>query len=373
MPPISLLIKPASSLCNLSCQYCFYHEMTSNNLCPNNGIMSEETLETLVKKALAYADHTCSFAFQGGEPTLAGLPFYEQLIALQNQYNHKKVKINNVIQTNGIVLNEEWASFLSKNNFLLGLSLDGPKNINDRYRLHHNGKSSFNRVVQSMQLLNKHQVSYNILSVVTDQASSHAQQIYRFFKKQKIQYMQFIPCLDSLSESHEYNPYSLSSEAYTLFLKDLFDIWHYDVMRGEYISIRYFDNLLGILTGNGSESCDMTGQCSIQYVIESNGNIYPCDFYATDQWCLGNIKEQDLLETASNKKASDFINISIDVNSKCKTCQWMPLCRGGCRRNREPNIDGQLQLNQYCEAYTEFFEYAYPRLNHIAQTLRRKI
>jgi uncharacterized protein len=335
--------------------------------------MSELILESLVRKALDYADHTCTFAFQGGEPTLAGLSFYEHLISLQTLYNHKKVKIHNVIQTNGLALDEHWACFLSTNNFLVGLSLDGPKSINDRHRLHLDGKSSFNRVLHSMQLLSKHHVSYNILSVVTDQASSHAQQIYRFFKRQKIQYMQFIPCLDPISKMDGINPSSLSSEAYARFLRDLFDIWYHDVKNGEYVSIRYFDNLLGILVGNGSESCDMTGQCNLQYVIESNGNIYPCDFYATDEWCLGNIKEQDFLKTKSTKRASDFINISMEVNSKCKTCQWMQLCRGGCRRNREPYIDGQLQLNQYCDTYTEFFEYAYPRLNHLSQKLRSQL
>ncbi len=373
MPPISLLIKPASSLCNLSCQYCFYHDMTSNNLFPDYGIMSEVMLESLVRKALDYADHTCTFAFQGGEPTLAGLSFYEHLIELQTQYNHKKVKIHNVIQTNGLALDEKWACFLSANHFLVGLSLDGPKNINDRHRLHLDGKSSFNRVLHSMQLLNKHQVSYNILSVVTDQASSHAHQIYRFFKRQKIQYMQFIPCLDPIIKADGINPISLSSEAYARFLKDLFDIWYHDVKDGEYVSIRYFDNLLGILVGNVTESCDMTGQCSLQYVIESNGNIYPCDFYATDDWCLGNIKEQDFLETKSTKKASDFINISMDIDSKCRSCKWMPLCRGGCRRHRETNGKDCLQLNRYCSAYIDFFEHTYSRLNHIAQKLRSEL
>jgi uncharacterized protein len=220
MPPLSLLIKPVSSSCNLRCKYCFYHSIAENRTTNNYGIMDGRLLEVIVKKALEYADQTCTFAFQGGEPTLSGLDFYKRLIELERKYNIKKVRINNAIQTNGIAIDEKWAAFLSKHNFLVGISLDGPQNIHDCDRIDAKNGGSFNRVMKAVTLFNKYKIEYNILSVVTGSTARHIGKIYNFFKKNNFKYLQFIPCLDLLNEVRGVNEYSLSPERYDSFFKE---------------------------------------------------------------------------------------------------------------------------------------------------------
>ena len=362
MPPISLLIKPASSNCNLRCKYCFYHSLAENRRVKPYGIMNTDTLEVIVKKALEYADYECTFAFQGGEPTLAGLNFFEKLIELEKKYNCKKAKINNTIQTNGIAIDESFAKFLSDNNFLVGLSLDGPKDIHDANRTDLSQKGSFSRVMNTIALFNKYKVEYNILSVVNAYTVKHAGAVYNFFKKQGFRYLQFIQCLDPLEEMPGRHEYSLEPSGYAHFLKSLFDLWYEDFMRGKGVSIRYFDNLAGILMGYPAEACGMNGRCQCQFVIEADGSVYPCDFYVMDDWLLGNIKESGFDSLQNCDAARKFIEESKYIDSRCGMCKYFNLCRGGCRRLREPFSDGKPALNYYCAAYMEFFDYAVPRL-----------
>ena len=379
MPPVRLLIKPASSNCNLRCQYCFYHSIAANRQVDSYGMMNEDTLEVVVKNALEYAEHVCSIAFQGGEPTLAGIDFYRKLIEFEKKYNVKNVQVNNAIQTNGLVINAEWAEFLSENNFLVGLSLDGPKDIHDLYRVGRNGKGSFLRVMETVNLFNKYNVEYNILTVVTARAARHINKIYNFFKKQDFRYLQLIPCLDPLKEKPGGHEYSLTPDKYAYFLKTLFDQWYADVIKGDVISIRYFDNIVGIAMGYRTEACGMSGICSCQFVVEANGGVYPCDFYVVDEWYLGNLKYSSLEDIGNSEPAMRFIEASKYVDPKCRECKWFSLCRGGCRRDREPFADGEpfvhgepfdgsmLLLNRYCPAYMEFFEYAGDRIFELAR------
>ena len=199
MPPISLLIKPASSNCSLRCKYCFYHSIAENRTTPSYGIMSFDTAEVMIKKALEYADHVCTFAFQGGEPTIAGLEFYNKFVELVKVYNTKNVTVNYALQTNGMIINEEWASFLTDNKFLVGLSLDGPKDIHNQHRIDSKNDGTFNRVMKTVEIFNKFKVEYNILFVVTSQSARYANKIYSFFKENNFKYIQFISCLDPLN------------------------------------------------------------------------------------------------------------------------------------------------------------------------------
>lgn len=367
MPPINLLIKPASSNCNLKCKYCFYHDVAVSRQIQSYGIMDFDTLEIIVRKALDYADNICTFGFQGGEPTLVGLDFFIKLVELEKKYNKKGVKIQNALQTNGMIINEKWAKFLSKNNFLVGISLDGPKDIHDRYRVDINGKGSFTKVMKTIDLFNKHGVDYNILTVVNGSVAKHASKIYNFFKKQGFKYLQFIPCLDPFCEPEGQHEYSLTSEKYALFLKTLFDKWYNDIKNGNKVSIRYFDNLIDMILGYRPESCDMKGYCSCQFIMEADGGTYPCDFYVTDEWYLGNIKDKTFEDLGSSETASRFVQVSQYIDPECKSCKWINLCRGGCRRNREPITNGRPNLNNFCSSYREFFEYTIERLYEIAQ------
>lgn len=367
MPPLSLLIKPASSNCNLRCKYCFYNSIAENRETSSYGIMRLETLELIIKKAFEYTDSNCTFAFQGGEPTLAGLVFYNNFIELVYKYNIKKVKVNFVLQTNGIEIDEDWAKFLSENKFLVGLSLDGPKDIHDIARLDPQGKGSFNRVMAAAYLFNKHHVDYNILCVVNAYVARHVSKVYNFYKKQGFQYLQFIPCLDPLNEKPGGHQYSLTPERYTQFLKKLFDEWYNDISKGEKISIRYFDNLIGMLMGCPPESCGMSGICTAYFVIEANGGVYPCDFYVLDEWYLGNIHETDFEQLKSSAVAHTFTEVSKYMDPQCTGCKWLSLCRGGCRRSREPFEDGKPVLNYYCQSFKDFFEYSIKRMLKLAE------
>lgn len=372
MPPLSVLIKPASGNCNLRCKYCFYHSVTENRAVKSYGIMEYDTLDIIVKKTLQFADHICTFAFQGGEPTLAGFDFYKKLIELQKKYNTKNVKINNALQTNGIAINDEWAEFLAQNNFLIGISLDGPKDIHDILRFDAKGKGSFNTVMSTINLFNKHKVEYNILFVVNSYVARHVSKVYNFFKKNKFEYIQFIPCLDPLDEKPGSYDFSLTPERFTYFLKNLFDLWYDDIIKGNMISIRYFDNLVMMLMGHRPEACGMSGVCSCEFVIEANGGVYPCDFYVIDEWYLGNIKESEFEELRHSDTCNKFIDVSKHVDPQCKECKWINLCRGGCRRSREPFVDGKPSLNYFCPSYKEFFEYASPKLQHLASLFSRR-
>lgn len=372
MPPLSLLIKPASSSCNLKCKYCFYHNISENREVKSHGIMDISTLEQIVKKALEYADTQCLFAFQGGEPTLAGLEFYEKLIELQKKYNKKNVNIVNTIQTNGIAIDDKWGEFLSKNNFLVGLSMDGYKDIHDKNRVDLDSKGTFSKIMKTVEVFNKYKIEYNILYVITSEAARHGKKIYSFFKKNNFRYIQFIPCLDPLEEKPGDYEYSLKSQIYGQFLKDTFDLWYKDVLNNEIVSIRYFDNLLRRVMGYRTEACGMNGVCSCQFVIESNGGVYPCDFYVLDNWYMGNILENSIEELGKSEKAMEFIKSSNYICEDCRQCQWINLCRGGCRREREPFYHGKPSLNKYCSSYKEFFNYSAERLYDLAKYINNR-
>lgn len=368
MPALSLLIKPASGNCNMRCRYCFYADELDNREIRSYGKMSVDTMRTIVDKAMEYGDYECTIAFQGGEPTLAGLDFYRDLVAYVTAHEKpKKLKIHYALQTNGYLINEEWAAFLGENHFLVGVSLDGIKEIHDRYRLDAAGKGTYQRVISAIRLLEKHQVEYNILTVVTAATARNGQKIYNYFKKNHFGYQQYIECLDPIGEEPGQHEYSLTPEKYGEFLKSMFDAWYLDMRSGTYVYNRYFENLMMIMAGQQPESCNMRGVCGKQWVFEADGSVYPCDFYALDQWRLGNIQENSFEEMDEKRDGLGFIQWSMRQQEDCQKCRWFGLCRNGCRRNREPVTAEHTNRNYFCKSYQMFFEYAYPRLEEIYQ------
>lgn len=373
MPPLSLLIKPASGSCNMACRYCFYADETEKRSVPLMGKMSRETLRQIVDRAFAYADGDCTFSFQGGEPTLAGLSFFRDLAEyVESHPNPKKIRVHYSIQTNGYALNEDWAKWFAQHRVLVGVSLDGPKDIHDRLRKDRSGEGTFQKVMQFIRLLEKHKVDFNILTVVSAANARHASQLYSFFQKEGFRYQQYIECLDPLGEVPGGHEYSLTPQRYETFLKTIFDAWYQDMKAGHYVYNRYFENLMMILTRQVPESCSLRGSCLPQWVIEADGSVYPCDFYALDEWKLGNILEQSFAELEEARKASGFIQQSCRLPEDCKECRWLQLCRNGCRRNREPVTADSTGKNVFCEAYRGFLEYAYPRFVEICQMLMRQ-
>ena len=373
MPPINLLIKPASSGCNLACRYCFYYDVSENRHIKSYGKMSIETLEILVKKALAYAEGSCTFAFQGGEPTLVGLDFYEQLMVFQKKYAKSGVTINNAIQTNGTLIDEAWAKFFKKHRFLVGLSLDGHKDVNDYFRMQRNGKGVFDRIMETATLFDQYEVEYNILTVVTKQVAQNIKEIYQFNMEHNFRYMQFIPCLDDIGEEKGSKEYSLTPQDYEMFLKELFDQWYIDIKKGEFVYIRYFENLMQLMLGYYPEACGMMGSCTYQNVVESDGGVYPCDFYVMDDYFIGNLITDSFEDIQKRRQEIRFIEQSHDKPSSCQKCKWYKLCHGGCRRDRDTFSGGKMNKNYFCTAYKGFFKYAYPRLEEIAEGIAQNV
>lgn len=370
MPPISILIKPASSACNISCKYCFYHKIAENRNISNFGIMNNEILETLVYETIHYADGFAAFAFQGGEPTLAGLDFFKKAVALQKKYNIKGIEIQNTIQTNGTLINEEWAEFLSKNRFLVGLSLDGPRGVNDFCRVTRSGESIFSKEMNTVRLFEEYKVDFNVVSVVTSKTAEKITEIYHFFKDKGFQYMQFIPCLDENIRVH--SEYSLTPKAYGKFLCRLFDLWYEDFSHGRNIDIRLFSNYAQMAAGYAPEECGMCGKCTTYFVVEANGNVYPCDFYACDEWKLGTVKD-GFSNLFRSEKSDRFMKSSLDKPKKCRECRYMYLCRGGCRRWRDTQRTGELGLNYLCDAYRIFFKHSETRIRLLGELIRRRM
>lgn len=372
MPPINLLIKPASSACNLACRYCFYADVSAKRTVKSYGRMSYDTLETLVQKTLETAEGRATFAFQGGEPTMAGLRFFKRLIEFEEKHNTRGIEIGHAIQTNGVLLDENWAAFFKEHNFLVGLSLDGTRGMHDRNRVDEAGQGTFQSVWDSAKLLEDYGVPFNILTVVTKDIAQNAARVYDFYMSKNLRYMQFIPCLDPLGEGYENDPWSLSAEDYGTFLCELFDCWYRDITRGQFVYIRFFENLIGMLHGIAPEACGMYGVCQRQLVVEADGEIYPCDFYVLDEWKLGNINDKSFAEIEQRRDETGFIEMSIPEADACKSCRYKPLCRGGCRRDREPMLEDEsgMSLNYFCAAYKRFYAHALPGLERIAARVR---
>ena len=368
MPPLSLLIKPASGSCDLRCQYCFYADEMKHRNIPNYGVMSVETLEILVRRSLEEAEGMVTFGFQGGEPTLAGLEFYETFCRLVRTCNPKKLPIQIAIQTNGMRIDRQWAEFLARERFLVGLSLDGPRSVHDRCRVDVRGEGTFKRVLEAAGLLEQAGTEFNILTVLTEQGAREIGRIYNFLVSRGYLYQQYIPCLAPLDGGGD--GYALRAETYGQALKELFDLWFADYRRGVKVYNRYFENLVGILAGYQPESCDMRGRCSLQYVVEADGSVYPCDFYVLDEYRMGSVVDHSFAQLASSPAAVRFLEESRAQPKQCDSCRWRSLCRGGCRRNR-PWENGELGLNQFCEAYQTFYAYAGERLMSLAQSVRR--
>ncbi|MCI9250927.1 MAG: anaerobic sulfatase maturase [Lachnospiraceae bacterium] len=362
MPPLNVLIKPVSSLCNLNCSYCFYQDVSSHRQAANPGTMSLDTLEQVVKRIFEYADTECTIAWQGGEPTLAGLSFFQDYLQLETTCNRKKIPVHRAIQTNGFALDAKWAAFLSKHHFLTGLSLDGIESTHNAFRKTRQGEESFSSVLAAAGLLKQFHADYNILTVINRKTAPEIREIYAFFQKQAFRYQQYIVCLDPLEEEPGLHPWSLTPELYGSFLTELFELWYQDALKGCAPYIRQFENYIGILLGIPPESCEQNGNCGYQIVIEADGSVYPCDFYVTDSHCLGNVKDSSFEELQHSLKQQTFLKRSIPLPENCKKCDFLPLCRNGCYRHRSEK-DG---IHFFCDSYKRFFGQCLPQLKELA-------
>jgi uncharacterized protein len=368
MPSISMLIKPASSLCNMRCKYCFYSDEAANRGVGSYGIMTAETTEAIIKRATEEATGSVTFAFQGGEPTIAGISYYDRFCEIVKKYNTKNLHVNYAIQTNGIFSDAgAWAELFRRNNFLVGLSFDGTRQCHDLNRIDASGQGTASRVITCAAVLEKHKVDYNILTVVNSVTARHITKIYAFYKKQDWKYMQFIPCLAPLGDVKS----ALTPEVWLDYNKTLFDLWYSDnknaLENGHLpaVSVRHLDDYLRAAAGLRPESCGMLGICTIQNVIEADGGVYPCDFWALDEYKLGNINENSFRELFECECAQKFIKSSCIHDEKCRLCRWYKICMGGCARMKHNN------QYIYCEVNKTFLEYTYERIIELSNLIMR--
>lgn len=361
-------------MCNMICDYCFYCDEAQKRAQQAYGRMSEETLEKIIKKAILQADTVVSFTWQGGEPTLRGLDFFKKAILLQQKYRQKyqrdNLHIMNSFQTNGYELNEEWADFFRKSQFLVGLSIDGFQEIHNSMRKAKDGGDSFSRVCQAAGLLDVYHVDYNILTVVTSQIADRIKEIYPFYRKCGWNYQQYIACLEPFGEIPGRQSYSVLPKQYGKFLSDLFALWYHDLQNGNQPYIRQFENYVGLAAGYMAEACDQRGCCGVQYAVEADGSVYPCDFYMLDAYQIGNFNTDSFDEMDQKRRKIGFIEQSFQVENECKNCPYFLLCRGGCRRNRETGVQQGAGKNNLCEGYKIFFEQWYETLMQLGKMVR---
>lgn len=345
---LNIMIKPASCNCNLRCRYCFYYDEANNRDIFDYGMMKIETLEKLIENVFSNVSRSVNFLFQGGEPTVRGVEFFYEFHKLIDYYNKDNIDVSFAIQTNGTLIDDNWLNLFKKYNYLVGISLDGIKSSNE-FRINPSGDNVFDKVIKNIDELKKRNIDFNVLTVVNSKVVKSTKEIYNFYKENDIYFMQFIPLIDSFDKKNE--DYSLSPRDYGIFLDELFNLWYEDILKGDIRSIRYFENLIMILMGKNPESCDMTGHCSINLVVEADGSVYPCDFYVMDEYKLGNITNQSISDILFSRKSYEFIKRSFDLTNKCKNCKYLKICRSGCYRYKDNSGE-----NKFCESYIYFYK-----------------
>jgi uncharacterized protein len=354
----SLLIKPASAVCNLDCLYCFYLDRHAD---PYKALparrMTAETLERLVESYLFYSYPCSTFTFQGGEPTLAGPGFFEKLAEFQKQYGRGGM-VSNALQTNGLLLDERWCKLFKAYDWLVGVSLDGPQEMNDQYRVGKQGRGSWKRVIQSVELLQKEKVQFNILCVLSQANVDRPKELYLFFRGLGIEQLQFIPLAEFDAEGHPL-PFTISPEQYGRFLCEVFDLWWPERRK---VRIRFFDNIAEALAEQKPGNCTMLETCDSYVVVEYNGDVYPCDFFVENSWKLGNIEVDSWPEIARRTRRYNFAAKKTIGHPECEACEYQSICHGGCPKLRHGQRGSFEGLDYFCRAYKMIYARSTERL-----------
>ncbi|TAK20507.1 MAG: anaerobic sulfatase maturase [Chloroflexota bacterium] len=364
------MFKTVSTDCNLDCAYCYYRESLEGTRVRRR--IDPRLLETFIPQYMAYvADaRAASFAWQGGEPTLAGLPFFERVVALQAHHARPGTTIANALQTNGLLLDDEWGAFLKRYNFLVGISLDGPQPIHDQQRRAKSGRGSFDLVMRGIDVLRRHGIDFNVLCVLGPHNVGHPGELMAFYREQGFTHVQFIPCMDFQAMEPEKPPvFQVTREEYGAFLTSAFDEWHQDGQPS--LSIRTFDNFLQSYVGVPNDLCVHDDKCDAGIVVEYNGDAYPCDFYIHPRWKLGNVVEQPLREVLYSPIRAAFIRQKRPLPSACQECEWLAVCKSGCPRNRAEDGGGQVP-DYFCASYMQLFSHADARLRELTSHVQRR-
>lgn len=348
----SLLIKPASAVCNLDCSYCFYLDRDADPYkeLPAR-LMTNDTLERLVDNYLFYSYPASTFAFQGGEPTLAGLPFFQKLVDLQQRHGRNGQSVSNALQTNGVLLDKDWGQLFREYKFLIGISLDGPEEVNDLYRFNKAGHGTWKNVMRGVEAMQKEKVDFNVLCVLSQSNVHKPREIYKFYRSLGIDYMQFIPLAEFDAEGKPF-PFTITPEEYGRFMCEIFDLWWPERRR---IRVRFFDNLAEAIAGQKPGSCTMHETCDSYVVVEYNGDVYPCDFFVESSWKLGNVNLDSFPEIARRQKRYSFAVKKTLAHPECQVCEFQTICHGGCPKTRHGMHRQFEDLDYFCQAYKMIF------------------
>ncbi len=349
-------------MCNMHCRYCFYVDEASHRMTSSFGRMCDDTVNTLVRKAFVYADGAVSFTFQGGEPLLAGLDFYRTFVKTVGEYNTRRISVSYALQTNATLLDDGFCAFFAEHGFLIGVSLDGTRDIHDSLRRDRYGEGTHSSVMSGIRLLQKHNVDFNILCVVTKLVAENISKAWR--ELSKYGHLQFIPCIDGLSG--ETSDFSICAEDYGKALVEIFDLYRAAFFTASPVRERRMDNYLSMLLGYLPEHCGMSGRCGQYFLCEADGGVYPCDFYVLDEWLMGNINETSFARMAKSDTMQRFLEEGSSFSDTCKGCKYFALCFGGCRRDREPSLD----KNRFCESYKYFFDRRLADMQRLAAAIK---
>ncbi len=386
-PPFTVMTKPMGPRCNLDCRYCYYLE--KDDLYPDEKKfrMSEAVLERyvrdLIDAGVRAGQRAVFFVWQGGEPTMLGLAFFEHVVDLQRKYQPDGVQIENAFQTNGTLLDDNWAAFFARENFLLGISIDGPRQVHDRYRRDRAGRPTFDAVRQGLEALRRAGVEYNILCAVHRANVGKGKDVYRFLRSLGTPHLQFIPIIERYNAvgtlaavpqidagpGNVVTDWSVSPRAYGKFLCDIFDTWYrQDLGR---VFVQFFEAQIGLWNGLPPAICIFAETCGNGLALEHNGDLYVCDHFVYPQFKLGNVMETPIGDLATSETAAAFGRAKRDrLTAQCRRCQYRFACHGGCPKHRIlRSKDGEPGHNYFCESYLAFFHHAGGRLADLAANL----
>ncbi len=377
-----LLIKPAGPRCNLACRYCFYsHDLEPDSSLPV--VMADDVLETMIRKFLALGMPMSILCWQGGEPTLAGIDFFRRVVELEKQYGSPGQVVSNALQTNGQLIDDEWAELLAEYRFLVGLSIDGPAEVNDAQRVDARGRGSLAGALRAAELFDSHAVEYNILTVIHSGNQDMAREIFQWQLAHGWRHLQYIPCVEADSRG-KLMPWTVSPEGYGRFLCDLWQAY-LDSGRRD-VGIRTFDSWLSQKVVGDNTLCTVSKRCGDYMLVKPDGGLFPCDFFFQDKWRLGNLIDDDLpsragAATAGVGLAEVFAKVRVEKfghlkgrwADECAACRWVDLCNGGCPKDRavcgDPAVGGRSYL---CEGYKLFFNRHNADLDRLAADIRRR-
>lgn len=379
-----IMAKPTSYQCNLKCDYCFYLEKENQQGFATQKLkyMDDNVLREYIRQYIELSPaNEIDFTWQGGEPTMAGLDFFKRVIHYQKRYSNGK-QIYNSLQTNGVLLNSEWAGFLKEHQFLVGISLDGPDWLHDIYRKSNSGNSVFNKVINAINLLKEHQIDFNILTVINNETAKYPEEIYRFITEVlNVHHVQFIPVVEHeiqdmpvqyLSYPQEagnkqLTPWSITGKQYGDFIKKVFDLWiKKDVGK---VFVQLFDNSLAAWSGDMPSFCVMQPSCGYGLVAEQNGDIYSCDHFVYPEFKLGNLLTKPLNKLVYSKQQQRFGQQKLNLSTACQQCEFKFACHGGCPKHRTLKVENKWH-NHLCEGYKAIFAHIDPYMRFMANELK---